>query len=137
MRIAILYYRSSKDSLGGDHVYFLNLSRGLVSRGHEAEILGIFGQPTRFRLWDARFKRLVYSTYVLAKLSKLNTFDVVLFAEPIYPQNMLLLRYSKLWTQAHIILYINYPRLRSMAYYMPIRNKFPALIVGENARPAY
>ncbi len=135
MRIAILYYRNSRDSLGGDHIYLLNLSRGLVNRGHEAEILGVFSRPTKFRLWDERFKRLTYSTYMLAKASKLNAFDVVLFAEPIYPQNMFLLRYLELWTKAHIILYVSYPKLRSMVYYMPIRNKFPALIVGENTRP--
>jgi glycosyltransferase involved in cell wall biosynthesis len=135
MRIAILHYRDSRDSLGGDHIYLLNLSRGLVNRGHEAEILGVFSQKTTRRLWGARFKRLIYSTYMLSKASKLNAFDIVLFAEPIYPQNMLLLRYLELWTKAHIILYVSYPRLRSMIYYMPIRNKFPALIVGENARP--
>ena len=135
MRIAILYYQDSRNPLGGDRTYFLSLSRALVERGHDVEILNLFGSPSKVSLWGDRFKRTIYSTYMLIKASELNHYDIVLFTEPLYPQNMVLLTYLKSRTKAPIILYASFPRLKSRLYYLPIKNKFPVLIAGENVRP--
>ncbi len=135
MRIAILYYQDSRNQLGGDQTYLLNLSRALVERGHETETLSLFGLPSKVSLWRARFKRTIYSTYMLTKASELNHYDIVLFMEPPYPQNMGLLTYLKSRIKTPIILYVSFPHLRSSLYYLPIKNKFAVLIAGENARP--
>ncbi len=134
MRIAILYYQDLRNPLGGDRTYFLNLSRALAERGHETEILSLFDPPS-VNLWRARFKRTIYSTYMLTKASELNHYDIVLFTEPPYPQNMVLLTYLKSRTKTPIILYVSFPRFKSGFYYLPLKNKFPVLIAGENVRP--
>lgn len=135
MKIAILYFQDIKKPLAGDLTYLSNLSRSLVERGHEVEILSWFGTQSDQSLWRARFKRNVYASYVLAKSARLSRFDLVLFAEPLYPFNMLLLRYLKSRIKSRIILCeVGGPALRSRLYYLPIRNKFPVLINENNAR---
>jgi len=136
MKIAILYFQDTKKPLAGDSVCLSNLSQSLVQRGHKVEILSLFGPQSRSSLWKARFKRSIYSAYIFAKATKLSRYDIVLFTEPLYPFNMLLLRYLKFITKAHIVLNeVGTPRVKNKFYYLPIRNKFPVLINGENARP--
>jgi glycosyltransferase involved in cell wall biosynthesis len=72
---------------------------------------------------------------MLTIASKLSHYDIVLFAEPLYPQNILLLRYLKFRIVAPIVLYVGFPSFKSKPYYLLIRNKFPVLIVGEITRP--
>lgn len=135
MKIAILYFQDIKRPLAGDLTYLSNLSRGLIERGHEVEILSWFSTQSDQSLWRARFKRNVYAAYVLAKSARLSRFDLVLFAEPLYPFNMLLLRYLKSRIKSHIILCeVGAPVIRSRLYYLPIRNRFPVFINGDNAR---
>lgn len=135
MRIAVLYFQDTENPLTGDDTYLLNLSRSLAERGHEVKVFSLFGTPPKISLWGDRFKRTIYSTFVLAKTSKLSHYDIVLFTEPLFPYNLMLLRYLKFRTKAHIILYVGVPRITSRLYYLPIRGKFPALIIGETARP--
>ncbi len=135
MRIAILHFQDIKSPVDGDGRYLLNLSRGLAERGHEVSTLSLFGTPSKISLWADRFKRTIYSIFVLFKASKLRHYDIVLFTEPLYPYNLMLLRYLKFWTKAHVILHVHAPRINSRLYYLPIMNKFPVLISGEIARP--
>ena len=135
MRIAILYFQDVKSPLSGDRIYLLNLSRSLADRGHEVSILSLFGNSSKISLWGDRFKRTIYSIFLLAKTSRLSYYDIVFFAEPLYPNNIIFLRYLKFLTKAPIVFHARAPRINSMVYYLPIRNKFPALISGEIARP--
>ncbi len=121
--------------MDGDGRYLLNLSRDLAERGHEVSTLSLFGTPSKISLWADRFKRTIYSIFVLFKASKLRHYDIVLFTEPLYPYNLMLLRYLKFRTKAHVILHVHVPRINSRLYYLPIMNKFPVLISGEIARP--
>jgi glycosyltransferase involved in cell wall biosynthesis len=135
MKIAILYFQDIKKPLGGDSTYLANLSRSLIEKDHEVEILSLFGPQSKSTLWEARLKRSIYSAYIFAKAARISRYDIVLFAEPIYPFNMVLLRDLKLLTKAHIVLNeIVAPRIKNKFYYLPIRNKFPVLINGESAR---
>jgi glycosyltransferase involved in cell wall biosynthesis len=135
MKIAILYFQDIKKPLAGDSTYLSNLSHSLIEEGHEVEILSLFGPQSKSNLWEARLKRSIYSAYIFAKAARISRYDIVLFAEPLYPFNMVLLRYLKFLTKAHIVLNeIGAPRIKDKFYYLPIRNKFPVLINGESAR---
>jgi glycosyltransferase involved in cell wall biosynthesis len=81
-----------------------------------------------------RFKRAIYSIFMLGKTSELSRYDVVLFTEPLYPYNLMLLRYLKLLTRTNIIVYSHIPRINNRLYYLPIKGAFPVLISGEIAR---
>ena len=135
MRLVILYFQDVNRPLCGERAYVLNLSQCLVDRGHEVSILSPFGTPSQTRLWSDRLKRTVYSGFILTKISELSRYDVVLFAEPLYPQNVMLLRCLKSLTKAHIVLHVRVPSIANSLYYLPIRGKFPALISGEITRP--
>ncbi|MFC2044890.1 glycosyltransferase [Chloroflexota bacterium] len=135
MKVAILYFQNINAPMRGDDTYISNLSCSLTDRGHRVKVFSIFGTPSRISLWDDRFKRTVYSASLWGKTAELSRYDIVLFTEPLFPYSMMLLRYLKLRTKAHIILYVGVPRITNGSYFLLIKNKFPAMISGENARP--
>jgi glycosyltransferase involved in cell wall biosynthesis len=95
----------------------------------------MFRSLSEANIWANRFRRLIYSTSMLANVHKHNKYDILLFMEPLYPQNLMLLRYLRQWTKAEIVIYVTRPRINWRTYYLPIASKFPALISGEIARP--
>ena len=135
MRIGILYFVDIQSPLTGNGTYLLNLHRSLAERSHGVSILSLFGTLSKISLWSDRFKRTIYSTFILTKTSELSHYDIVLFFEPLYPQNIMLLRYLKFLTRTHVIVYAGPPRISNQLYYLPIKGQFPALISGEISRP--
>lgn len=135
MKIGILYFADVQSPLTGHGTYLLNLHRSLSERGHEVSILNLFGTLSKISLLSDRFKRTIYSAFILAKASELSHYDIVLFFEPLYPQNIILLRYLKFLTKAHVVVYVVPPRIHNQLYYLPIKGQFPALISGEVSRP--
>ena len=135
MKIGILHFQHIENPLCGDHTYLLNLSRSLDEKGHRVSILSLFDTPSEISLWGDRLRRTVYSAFISTKVSEFSHYDIALFTEPLYPHNMMLLRYLKFMTKVPIVLYLRVPQVNSTLYYLPIRGMFPALISGEIARP--
>ena len=135
LKIAILHFEDVKRPVTGYGTYLLNLSCSLMARGHQVEILNLFAASSRVSLWGDRLKRTVYSFYCLGRAGKLGRYDIVLFAEPLYPQNLLLLKCLQLRLRACIVLWLRMPRFTSGFYYALISRQFPSFITGEIARP--
>ena len=135
MRVAVLYFQDVDSPLAGDRTYLLNLSQSLTMRGNEVSILSLFHTLTEANIWANRFRRAIYSTFMLANIHKHSSYDILLFMEPLYPQNLMLLRYLRQRIKAQIVIYVTKPRINWELYYLSIKSKFPALISGEVARP--
>jgi glycosyltransferase involved in cell wall biosynthesis len=135
LKIAILHFEETSRPGNGYKAYLLNLSRSLIQKGHRVDTLNLFGTASAAHLWGDRLKRTRYSAYLLAHAARLGGYDIVLFTEPLYPHNLLLLRYLRLCCRACIVLWLWMPRISQEAYYTLIKKDFPALITAEIARP--
>ena len=130
MRIGILYFVDVQSPVTGVGTYLLNLRRSLAERFHEVSNLSLFGTLSKISLWSDRFKRTIYSAFILAKTSELSHYDIVLFFEPLHPINIMLLRYLKLLARTRVIVYAGTGQIKNQLYYLPIKGQFPALISG-------
>jgi glycosyltransferase involved in cell wall biosynthesis len=138
VKIAIIYFRDIKTWTTGDGVYLKNLAIALSNRGHEISSLYLW--PTTFTktsLWYERYRRTIYSAYLMKIAFRLKRYDIIVFAEPFYPQNLLLLTLFRLLCKSPVVIFcgIGAPFKRIKAYYFLVKKKFPAMISGEKARP--
>jgi glycosyltransferase involved in cell wall biosynthesis len=133
LNISILHFEDTRTSVSGYGRYLANLCRSLVEKGHQVDTLSLFGSPSNSSLWAERLKRTRYSAFLFSNTKQLNLYDIVLFTEPLYPQNLILLRYLKMQLKVKVVLWLSIPRIKAMIYYLPINHKFPAYVTSEKA----
>jgi glycosyltransferase involved in cell wall biosynthesis len=135
LKIAILHFENTSRPVTGHGTYLSNLSRSLTDKGHSVETLNLFGPHSGENLGRDRLKRVCYSAFLFTITRRLRGHDVILFTEPLYPQNLVLLRYLKLSIRAPIVLWLGAPRITQNFYYFLIKKEFPALVTAGITRP--
>jgi len=135
MKVAILHFQSVTSPLAGDTAYLANLSRGLTEAGHQVALLSLFPPPRGQSLWQSRVRRAAYSAFMFSQASRLGDCDIALFAEPLSPMNVLILRYLELRTDVPIVLgLVGCLETRSRPSHLLLGKRFPAMIISEVAR---